>query len=150
MNSPLPKRPLGNHKIGYAKPPEHSRFRKGRSGNPRGRPRRTKSDRLTRLVLQEAYRSVTVREGERTTTLPAIQAVLRSQVALAAKGNGPAQRFLLVTLGAIEKTESTAMLERAAEKPPLSDLEVARRIAFALEKGRRELEPKKREQDPDD
>src|ERR1041384_5673568 len=29
--------------VGYCKPPEASRFRKGQSGNPRGRPRRRKS-----------------------------------------------------------------------------------------------------------
>ena len=44
------------------------------------------------LVLKEAYRSITVREGDEVFTLPAIQVVLRSQIARAAKGNGPAQR----------------------------------------------------------
>ena len=29
----------GNYTVGYGRPPEHSRFRKGQSGNPRGRPR---------------------------------------------------------------------------------------------------------------
>jgi hypothetical protein len=29
----------GDYKIGYGKPPEHTRFRPGQSGNPAGRPR---------------------------------------------------------------------------------------------------------------
>jgi hypothetical protein len=29
----------GNHEVGYARPPLHSRFKKGQSGNPKGRPR---------------------------------------------------------------------------------------------------------------
>jgi Family of unknown function (DUF5681) len=29
----------GGYQVGYGKPPVHSRFRKGQSGNPRGRPR---------------------------------------------------------------------------------------------------------------
>jgi hypothetical protein len=36
-----------------------------------------------------------VREGDKAMSLPAIQAVMRSQVALAVKGNGPAQRVHL-------------------------------------------------------
>ena len=28
-----------DHDAGYGKPPRHSRFKKGQSGNPKGRPR---------------------------------------------------------------------------------------------------------------
>src|SRR5205085_2700242 len=82
------------HKVGYGKPPVHTRFCKGRSGNPGGRPRGMTAGRAAALALKEAYRLVTVREGDKVLTVPAIQAVLRSQVALAAQGNGPAQRAL--------------------------------------------------------
>jgi hypothetical protein len=37
--------------------------------------------------------------------VPALQAVLRSQIALAIKGNGPAQRAVLAAVQAIEKEE---------------------------------------------
>jgi hypothetical protein len=141
MSTPARKRPLGDYPVGYGKPPAHGRFRKGQSGNPKGRPRGTGgSGRLTKLVLLEAYRPVVIREGEKTTTVPAIQAVVRSQLTLAAKGNGPAQRAFLGTVSEIEKTEATADAEAERENPPLTDLEVARRLAFILEKGRRELE----------
>jgi hypothetical protein len=39
-----------NYKVGYARPPEHSRFKPGRSGNPKGRPRRHRN---LRTVLDE-------------------------------------------------------------------------------------------------
>jgi len=29
----------GGYKVGYSKPPKATQFRKGRSGNPRGRPK---------------------------------------------------------------------------------------------------------------
>lgn len=29
-----------NYKVGYASPPEHTRFKKGQSGNPKGKPRK--------------------------------------------------------------------------------------------------------------
>ncbi len=74
------------YKVGYGKPPVQTRFRKGTSGNAGGRPRGMTAGRANALALNEAYRLVTVREGAKVLTLPAIQAVLRSQVALAAKG----------------------------------------------------------------
>jgi hypothetical protein len=80
------------YEVGYGKPPVHTRFQKGVSGNPRGGSRKVKQRRARDLAIREAYRLVTVREGDRTMRLPALQAVMRSQVALAAKGNGPAQR----------------------------------------------------------
>jgi Family of unknown function (DUF5681) len=33
----------GDYKVGYKKPPLHTRFKKGQSGNPRGRPRGAKN-----------------------------------------------------------------------------------------------------------
>lgn len=94
---------LGNYQVGYGKPPVHTRFRKGRSGNPRGSTPRTKPwDRANQLMLKEAYRPVTVRDGERTVRMPAIAAIFRSQLASGLKGNGPAQRASLRMIGAIE------------------------------------------------
>jgi hypothetical protein len=124
------------YEVGYGKPPVHTRFRKGRSGNPGGRPRGMTAGRATALALKELYRPVTVREGDKLIKLPAIQAVLRSKVALAAKGNGPAQRFLFEIARAIDKDIA---VENAADnetrpKTPMADLEAARRIAAALMK----------------
>jgi hypothetical protein len=42
--------------------------------------------RAKRLALQEAYRPITVREGDEVITLPAIQLVMRQQVRIAVKG----------------------------------------------------------------
>ena len=98
----------GSYLVGYGRPPVDTRFRRGVSGNPGGRPRGRRARRANGLILKEAYRLVTVREGEKVMSLPAIQAVLRSLVARAAKGNGPAQRALIAAVMAIEQ-------ERAAE-----------------------------------
>src|SRR5215211_6609624 len=83
-----------NYEVGYRRPPVHSRFQPGRSGNPRGRPRRlmpTAND----VFSQELYRTVEVREGGKVTKMPLMQAVFRAFIAAAAKGNGPALRSLM-------------------------------------------------------
>lgn len=33
-----------DYKVGYGQPPKHSQFRKGQSGNPRGRPKRRQAE----------------------------------------------------------------------------------------------------------
>jgi Family of unknown function (DUF5681) len=97
MSAKGPKPPRsGNYEVGYGKPPVHTRFRKGQSGNPRSSiPKRTPTERANWVMLQEAYRPVTVLEGERTMRMPAIAAIFRSQLASGLKGNGPAQRASL-------------------------------------------------------
>lgn len=40
-----------DYEVGYAKPPAHTRFRPGQSGNPKGRAKRTKG---TRAIAREA------------------------------------------------------------------------------------------------
>ena len=144
MTSPKKKLPAENHKGGYGKPPVHTRFSKGKSGNPGGRPRGLTAGRATALALKEAYRLVSVKEGDKVITLPAIQAVLRSQVALAAKGNGLAQRTVIEAIQAIEReiAAHVAAKERAlADTPAMSDLELARRIAFLLTRASKKIEP---------
>jgi hypothetical protein len=95
--------------------------------------------RANQLALKEAYRLVTVREGDKVRTLPLIQIVLRTLAANGAKGNGPSARRLIELVQAIER-ESVAkakIKEKAeADKRPMSDLEVARRIAFLLSRAR--------------
>jgi hypothetical protein len=123
----------------------HTRFRKGVSGNPRGGSRRVKLRRARALAIREAYRLVTVREGDKVMRLPAIQVVMRSQVALAAKGNGPAQRTLIAAIHALEQemsVEFDAAQKAEAAKPQYTIHEAARRISFLLNLAKKEPEEK--------
>jgi Family of unknown function (DUF5681) len=139
MNERSTKSPDGNkprpYEVGYGKPPVHTRFRKGVSGNPSGGSRAQRAARARALALKEAYRLVTVREGDKVTSLPAIQAVMRSQFALAVKGNGPAQRAMIAAIHAMEQellAEAAAEGKAEAELRPMTNLEAGRRIASML------------------
>ena len=72
------------YEVGFGKPPEHTRFKLGQSGNPKGRPKGSRNkipalieERLKKIILEEAYYSITVNDGDRILTLPMAQAVVR-------------------------------------------------------------------------
>src|SRR5687768_11122353 len=119
--------PASAYQVGYGKPPVHSRFKPGQSGNPRGRPKGARNrpiipgpreEKLKSLILEEAYRPVTVNDADGKLTLPMAQAVLRSIALNAAKGKQWAQRHfteLLATTERDRKRDSDDMLETAIQ-----------------------------------
>jgi hypothetical protein len=135
-NENVRKNARGDYAVGYGKPPPDTRFRKGQSGNRSGRPPGTSLGRTKALALEEAYRTVTVKEGRDTVALPAIQAILRRQIALATKGNGPAQRAVIAAVLGIEEEQARVAAEYSARKAaadnPADLIDAARRICFLL------------------
>lgn len=98
-----------SYEVGYAKPPLETRFKKGQSGNPRGRPRGSRNkrpalheERLREIILDEAYRMVKLTEGGRQISIPIAQAVIRSLALLAAKGQPRAQRLFTQLVASTE------------------------------------------------
>src|SRR5690242_16174267 len=98
-----------HEKVGYCHPPQHTRFQKGQSGNPRGRPRNTKKrralheERLKTIILDEAYRTTTAKKGDRNITVSMAEAVVRSIALNAAKGSAPAQKLFTELVSATER-----------------------------------------------
>jgi hypothetical protein len=80
------------YKVGYGRPPESTRFQPGRSGNPKGRPRKQKT---TGTLLQQALsRRVKIRENGRTKSISTEEIALRQLTNKAIKGDLKATKLL--------------------------------------------------------
>ncbi len=88
-----------DQKVGYGHPPVHTRFQKGQSGNPSGRPRVTGP---AQLLRQEANRLVSVRNGDQVVRMTVLRAMIRGLWAQAAKGNPSAIKLVLAALQDVE------------------------------------------------
>ncbi len=98
------------YEVGFAKPPVTTRFKPGTSGNPNGRPKGSKNtvpslaeERIKKLILEEAYRTIPILEKGRRVSIPMITAVLRAVAMNAAKGNN---RAAILFTALVSKTES--------------------------------------------
>jgi hypothetical protein len=85
------------HGTGYRRPPKEHQFKKGQSGNPKGRPKvLDRGDRSSHsIALKEAERLVTVREGETVHQITQIDAVHRAQYTSAVRGSAYAQKNII-------------------------------------------------------
>lgn len=103
-----------NDRIGYGRPPTWSRFAKGRSGNPKGRPPRKKvavtdmpapSSQQDEILRAELSRSIQVTERGKTVDMPVEVVIIRAQLSKAAKGDVIAQRDVLAQARDLERRE---------------------------------------------
>ena len=82
-----------DYEVGYGKPPRHTRFKPGRSGNPRGRPSGSKN--LTTLLSEALNEFVIVAENGRRRKITKRQAIVTQLVNRSAKSDLRATKILL-------------------------------------------------------
>jgi hypothetical protein len=75
-------------KIGRGNPPKHTQFRKGTTGNPKGRPKGSKN--LSTYLMEAARDQVSATVGGKTRKISKIQATAMQLATKAAGGDQPA------------------------------------------------------------
>jgi hypothetical protein len=98
--------------VGYGRPPEHSQFKPGQSGNPKGRPKGSvnMSTTLGRILREKV---ATVENGRRK-TISKIEAAFKQLTNKAASGDLSALRLLsALVASAEERTSEVAVSEPA-------------------------------------
>ena len=104
--------------VGFGRPPTATRFKPGKSRNPKGRKKGTKS---LRTALQDILaQHVTVREGDKIRTMPKSEAMLHKVFAKAMQGDAKAF-VVLVNLarecGHFEQEQGDHCIEVVFVKP---------------------------------
>jgi hypothetical protein len=141
----------------YRKPPVEFQFKPNQSGNRAGRPPQKKglvgsalgggiADRLSVMALEEATRQVTIREGDKVSQLPAMQALLRTMFRAAANGDTKAGKQLV---DLITRTEG-ARVATATETLQYSVQYQERNLALLAKYEREGAEPPEIYPHPDD
>lgn len=93
-NNEQPEAPsLDSYEVGYAKPPKHSQFQKGKSGNPKGRPKGSKS--AYTLAMEMYFKPVTVLVNGKPKKMPVIAALNAKLASAALKGDLKALKIAL-------------------------------------------------------
>jgi hypothetical protein len=121
----MPSDNKGDFEVGYGKPPRHTRFKTGRSGNPRGR--RPGSRNLSTLLGEALNEPVIVAENGGRRKISKREAIIKQLVNQSAQGDWRAAKLLLDILQDIERQTEPQTPEfvrfggreghRAAESP---------------------------------
>lgn len=110
-----PEKPEGgDYTVGYRKPPVATRFKPGKSGNPKGRPKAAKG--LNTIVRKTLTQKVSVRTANGEQRISRIEAALHKTVELAMKGNPRALAQLIKLYADAVPDAQTSVDQRAPDQ----------------------------------
>ena len=105
--------------VGYKRPPQHTRFQPGQSGNPKGRAAGTLN--LKHDLEQELSERIPIREGDRSLRVSKQRALLKAMLSKALKGDTRAASILLQLIAKILVPEAGV----ADIDAPVTDADIA-------------------------
>jgi hypothetical protein len=114
-----------DYRVGPGKPPKHTRFKPGQSGNPQGRPKGKVN--LHAAVERELMRLVKVNESGNERRFTKQQMLAHTLIHRAIKGDHKAAELVFRTFGPPKESEATATFEA-----PTTDPEMIKRIKARL------------------
>lgn len=94
------------YEVGYGKPPKHTQFKPGQSGNPKGRPKGVKN--LATDLEEELSEKIVVNEGGEQNEITKQRAMLKALLAKALKGDTRAATALIQLINVLEAARSSS------------------------------------------
>jgi len=119
----MPSDEKRDYAVGYGKPPRHTRFEKGRSGNPKGRPSGSRN--MSTLFTEALNETVIIAENGGRRKISKRQAIVKQIVNKAAKGDWRCTKLLLELpqeTGSPTEPESPESAFGAADKKTIEQL----------------------------
>ena len=118
------------YEVGYGRPPKATRFGKGASGNPKGRPKGAKN--LSTIVMKESRQRVRVNGPGRSRTVSKLQATVMQLINKAAQGDLRAARELFALVGRSEDELQSTSTPLAVHELDQQTMEGFRRRMAAM------------------
>lgn len=106
-------------RVGYKRPPKHTRFKPGQSGNPKGRPKYSRN--LKTEFLEELGERIRVREGDRERKITKQRAFIKALVAAAIRGD---MRATSAIVSFCTRAFGNEPEDAGAPSPSTDDLEI--------------------------
>ncbi|KRS19181.1 DUF5681 domain-containing protein [Roseovarius indicus] len=113
-----------DYEVGYGKPPKHSQFKKGQSGNPKGRPKGSKN--VATIFRERLFSTVNIKENGRRKQITMIEALFRTLLKSGLEGDARAQDRLIKLLPLADADASDAEQDAQIVRTDQTDEDVLR------------------------
>jgi hypothetical protein len=114
MMATPPENPTADYEVGYGRPPRHTQFKPGQSGNPKGRPKGQPT--ASEILMREAARVVRMRVGNKLETISKLEGVFRTLFNMALNGDPRAIGVIVTSYARLSDGTGETSREEADEK----------------------------------
>ena len=126
--------------VGYGKPPKHARFKKGQSGNLKGRPKGTLN--LATVLERTLREQVVINENGRRKVITKLEAAITQLVNKAASGDAYAMRHLCHLVISAEERSVVEPLTQSLDTDQKVMDNILKRFQQTSKDGSDETDPK--------
>ena len=120
-----------DYPVGYGRPPDASKFRPGRSGNPKGRPKGARNS--SSLLNQALDEKVIIKEGGRQKKITKREAAFKQLATKAAAGDPRSIQLLMNELRQLQERADAAPPEPAPLRE--GELEIMNQLITRIKEG---------------